>query len=326
MIIVHYIEVDYDDGSLGGVARFDHELKQVFSHYEFVTCTRHRGDVNQWFTQRPEDIVFIVGNDLCLDIPYRYKCIVVGHGSAAEHMEREPSWNGRLYVERQNIMSARPNNYYVAISSYVAEAMKKHLGIRDPHLIVHYSDLEPHSSSTRDKKIVLGDWRNYNKGEKIAKILRDRFKDDFVYKQLECDANNKAEAYAEASMYLTLSLSEGCSYSQMDALACDVPVLSTNVSIFSSGVPREVGHHILDRNDYCNIETVVKETFALRHTFKPRQWYRGVMTKDWWHDNWRQYVHNVHCGDELPHIQVKMASMPQKIQEVFGFIHKDQSV
>lgn len=315
MILVHYIEVDYADGSLGGVARFDSELKKIFP--DMYTCTKKREDVSQWFNTLAKNILFIVANDLCIDIPAKYKCIVVQHGCAAEHMKREPDWNGQLYVARQALMVSRPNNFYISISEYTSFYFYNHLDIRVHAEIIHWSTLTPSENSTRNKKVVLGDWRNYNKGEHIARALQERNRDGFEYRQLECGADDKAEAYADASMYLTLSLSEGCSYSHMDALACDVPILSTKVSIFHRGVPTEVGQSIEHRNDHEYIEDLVKETYRRRKEYEPRSWYLKETTYAHWTRCWKSMVKDVYTHNILPHVCINTKNLPTPLRKIW---------
>ena len=85
-MLIHYINSDYKDGDSGGVARFDHELHKVFP--DMITVTKERKDLKKYIDSQL-DTIFITDNGMCLDIPDRFKCIVVHHGCAKTHRERE---------------------------------------------------------------------------------------------------------------------------------------------------------------------------------------------------------------------------------------------
>ena len=160
MKIIHYINADYNDGDWSGVARFDHELHKVFP--ELITVTRDRRDLGKYLNTSDED-VFITDNGWCLDIPEKYKCIAVHHGIAASHKEREPGWGGNLYVSTQQRMAKRKKTIFVGVSTFCYNEAKKHYGIYGYEPIINSVDTTPNWSRVKND-IILGDWRDPNKG------------------------------------------------------------------------------------------------------------------------------------------------------------------
>jgi len=285
-MIFHYVECDYIDGNLGGVPRFDNELRKVFP--DMITISKKRRIP---YVPTQNDIV-ITGNDLCLEIPNDIKCIVVHHGIAETHKLREPTWAGDKYVIGQRQMKDRPNTYFVSPSKFCTDQFREHHRIEPIKTIIHSSSLGPIEHEKAGINI-LGDWRNFNKGKEVIETLKTFGQYNFI--QLECGADDKEEAYSKASIYLTLSLSEGCSYSQLDAIACDIPVLSTDVSLFGGDCDERCGEVISykDRNNVNIILDTLEDMIDNYDKYRPREWLLETMTFDKWTQEWKDVVNHV---------------------------------
>lgn len=282
-MIYHYCGTTYNHGSYGGVARFDHELRKVFPDMISFTPTEYMKVMPQI---KDSDIV-ITDNGMCNHITNHAKCIVVHHGSAIVHKKREPSWNGDHYVSDQKRMKQRTNNVYVAPSTFMKNAFWDSCGLHSM-LIRHSCDLEEPPYIQCDKPVILGDWRDNNKGSTIIPLLKQEAP-EFEFRQLKCGRSNesKESAYSEADIYLTLSLSEGCSYSQLDALACNVPVLSTDVSLFGGDCDRRCGE-VISWKDRSNVSLIIsKLKEMLGKQYEPRQWFDKKCNFETWSYTWR---------------------------------------
>jgi len=284
-MIYHYVEGSYLDGLFGGVPRFDFELHKTISELKTIK-------INDDIKFKDNDIV-ITGNDLCNKIPNHITCIVVHHGLARVHQEREPDWDGTHYVIGQDKMIHRPNTIFVAPSSYCEKQFFKYYNKKDDYKIFHSVDTKPLGEPKREK-IIIGDWRNNNKGSNIIDKLRETKKFKFI--NLKCDKYHKSEAYSQASIYLTLSLSEGCSYSQLDALACDLPVLSTNVSLFDGDCDDTCGLSI-DWTERENIDLIIDKLEYIYNNytkFNPRTWLLKKNNFETWKLKWKELIDEVY--------------------------------
>tara|TARA_Y100000034_G_scaffold22306_1_gene25714 strand:+ start:1168 stop:2043 length:876 start_codon:yes stop_codon:yes gene_type:complete len=288
MKIIHYIDTSYEMGAFGGVPRFDNELKKILDIKTFTRPQR-----NLMLRNLTSDTIVITDNGMCMEVPENIKCVVVHHGCSLTHKRREPFWGGDYYVQSQNLMSKRKNTYFVAPSKFMQEEFKRHYNIQGT-LIPHFSNLTPLKRPTKSKKI-LGDWRGHNKGEGVISRLQER--NDFEYIQLNCDITeeSKMKAYSEASIYLTLSLCEGCSYSQLDALACGLPVLSTDVSLFGGDCDDTCGEAIAwnKRDDLDLIEEKLMFMYENYDKYTPQKWVRDNVSLNHWEARWKKLIEEV---------------------------------
>jgi hypothetical protein len=223
MTIYSYVSKTVEQGGWSGVCRFDSELRKAFPEIKSITP----GRLPKFETG---DIV-IADNHLCLDIPEEIKVIVVHHGSAQCHYARDATWRSdatKAIVEKQSAMRHRPNTVFVAPSLWVAERFH---ATDDARIIPHWVPSIPLSPRFGKPKII-GDWRDGNKGlnvwRKIAAMLPD-----FEFRPLKfCDQSGKRKQYGEASLYLSLSLSEGCCYGMADAEGAGLPIVSTDTGAY----------------------------------------------------------------------------------------------
>jgi glycosyltransferase involved in cell wall biosynthesis len=304
MNIVHYLDRDYLDGAMGGVSRFDYELSLEFP--DLITCSKYRRDLDKYTSMKPSEVIFITGNDMCLDIPPQFKCLVVHHGCAVTHQQREPNWPGSHYIKGQSKMKDRPNTWFVSPSKFMSREFKKHHDIDTDFHIMHYSDMlsflatNGNNLPTGAKETrVLGDWRNFNKGKSII----DQLSSDSAtrsYEQLNCGVSitSKYREYSTASIFLSLSLSEGCSYSQLDALCLNIPVVSTDVGLF--GGNETDGIHcpgkVISYKDRYNIELIqetISEVLNNMDLYSPKQWVKENMNKRKWTTEWNKAICHV---------------------------------
>ncbi len=213
-----------EDGGWTGVCRFDAMLRMIFPGIRSVTDLPLLED---------EDIV-IADNHLSLKVPRRIRTVVVHHGCAQTHFERDPAWQNahtRKIAGLQKRMIAMPSRTWVAPSSWVADEFSRHNPnwMRTVQVVPHWVDQIARKAGKPARPIIIGDWRDANKGAALWRKLGDR-NQHWEFQPLNFrDDVGRREQYGRASLYLCLSVSEGGSYSMCDAEAADLPIVTTDV-------------------------------------------------------------------------------------------------
>ena len=224
MTIYSYVTKTVEQGGWTGVSRFDASLRWVFPAMKSVTLLP---------ALNPDDVV-ITDNHLSLDVPPEIKTIVVHHGCARTHYDRDPAWrteHTRDMVDLQTKMLTLPNRTYVAPSDWVGlqfAALAPEQAGYCFHTIPHWVEPIPALPKWGKPKII-GDWRDNNKGAGVWKKVAARYP-QWHFEQLRfADDAGRRVQYGTASLYLCLSLSEGGPYSVCDAEAAELPIVTTDV-------------------------------------------------------------------------------------------------
>ncbi len=217
-MIYGYVSKTVEQGGWTGVSRFDASLRRVFREMQSVTeVPRDLGS---------DDLV-ITDNHLSCEIPPEVRTVVVHHGCAKTHYDRDPAWRSERtahIVKLQREMLDIPNRTFVAPSRWVAEQFGRPGATVIPHWVER---IEPLPKNGRP--VIIGDWRDNNKGAGIWRALAERCP-QWEFRPLSfCNDAGRRRQYGEASLYLCLSLSEGGSYSMCDAEAAGLPVVTTDV-------------------------------------------------------------------------------------------------
>jgi glycosyltransferase involved in cell wall biosynthesis len=291
MNIIHYTPTNYESGSLGGVARFDHELRKVFPQLKSIL----RQSNAPWFTFNPNETIVITDHSFIKEIPTQFKIIAVHHGMAAEHKQRNPDWNGDLYVQQQQGMKDRNKTWFVGISKFTQDAAKKHHDIIDDIVILHAVDTVPITKPKQGYN-VIGDWRTPSKGRDLIQKLREECP-EFIFNQLSCGKYDKANGYANQNIYLSLSACEGNSYAVMDAIACGIPVVATDVGLFGGDYDKRLGE-IISWKDRANVSVVKEQLHNLYNSYEkynPTEWMNETIPFDQWKILWQDFVEEIYA-------------------------------
>jgi len=226
-MLYSYVGKTVAQGGWSGVPRFDRALAIAFP--EMISVT-----------QLPEGLtqgdVVITDNHLSLFVPENIPTVVVHHGCAATHFERDPQWrtdHNLDLVHMQGQMFSLSNRTYVAPSQWVAGEFRRQYGLGDryrPLIIPHYVAQIGHYGPAKDARpVVIGDWRDWNKGADLwRKIAAACPEMDFAPLNFQTE-KDRIRTYSFASAYLCLSVSEGGSYSVCDAEATGLPLVTTDV-------------------------------------------------------------------------------------------------
>jgi glycosyltransferase involved in cell wall biosynthesis len=173
------------------------------------------------------------------------RTVVVHHGSAQTHFDRDPEWRGRRarrICRAQAEMYRRPNRWFVAPADWAAAQFSAHYHVPKARVIAHWVEIiarHARPEAAQRRKLVLGDFRNFNKGRdvfmRVAPLVPE-----LELRPLRCTYDTRKAVYAQADAYLNLSLSEGSSFALCDAEAAGLPLVTTDVGNFDQFPDAEV--------------------------------------------------------------------------------------
>lgn len=221
---------------ISGVACYDHVLRSVFPR-----CTRRVAGAR----------VVVADNHAVLRVSADTLAVLVHHGVAATHLERDPNWPGARLAEMQRkMLRARSpaNTAVVSCSEFCKTEFARHYGgayTRFPCRVVpHTSALPQQRWERRDapagRPVVVGDWRLPHKGSDALSDI-EALAPEFEFRQMRVappapfDADEfsrrKVAFYRDADVALVLSSHEGNSYFLLDAMQMDLVCVSTDVGL-----------------------------------------------------------------------------------------------
>ena len=256
--IIHYCCGSYDYGDLGGVARYDYQIKLAFPHRRFFQGPQQKKHMLQ-FLEKCDKPIVITDNHLSMDIPNKYPLILVHHGCAKTTADRNPTWEEpwkSLCCNGQNKMLSYRDpkkTIIISISQSCTDDFTKYYGDKYTQFkrydILHPSELYENIYKTKFNKvpIILGNWGHIKKGKKELPYLVKELS-TFRFKQLNVRIQNgdierfnevKQIIYCTSDIFLQLSTSEGNSYATLDALICGLVVISSDVGLFYKDVPED---------------------------------------------------------------------------------------
>ena len=244
----------------------------------------------------------------------KYKVILVHHGVARTHAEREPEWDPywkNLCCSGQTKMLEYrdPKNTRIIsisqfctdeFSKYYKETYDKFLKVK----LLHTSELNEtiFKKEWNTTPKILGNWKDVNKGSEIIKNLKIIMK-DYIFEDLNVHLNHngivdfnkrKQDIYIKSDIFLQLSLCEGFSYSALDALLCGIPVISSNVGLFYNDIPDDCFVKIdwERNNDIEYIKDKIKYAWKNRSEIgrKGREWYLKNCRLSEWSNNMNKLV------------------------------------
>jgi len=259
--IIHYCCGSYEIGDFGGVARYDHQIKTIYPNRLFLKGPQQK-DVMLRIIPHIKDLLIITDNHLSCDIPNNIDILLVHHGSAVTHAEREPSWNKYwrdlcCNGQKQMLNYRDPNTTtIVSISQFCTDEFtrifRENYQQFNNHLILHTSELDEtiYKSSFNKKPIVFGNWNGFLKGENVINNIV-KSTNHFAFEKLNIKYNTakhktfkdynheKQSIYCKNDIYLQLSICEGFSYSTLDAFLCGNVVVATDVGLTYKDVPED---------------------------------------------------------------------------------------
>lgn len=229
--IVSFVPARYEDGAWSGVPRFDHELRRVFPELISLRVSAASRAVLALLSRRRPDTVVIACNENSLLVPETLRTIVVHHGCAQTHFDRDPTWRGRkpsALCRAQRAMYGRKRRWFVSPAAWTSREFAQHYGVPEARVIPHWVEPIPWVRRSAARPVVLGDFRDWNKGRDILPALAAAAP-ELEFRPLRCTQETRKQAYQAADAYLSLSVSEGGSYAVCDAEGAGMPLVMTDV-------------------------------------------------------------------------------------------------
>ena len=229
--LISLVPQRFEDGGFSGVPRFDWELRRALPEVQSVNTKWKTRAWLHWLAAREPDAIVITGNETSLMVPDTLRTVVVHHGCAQTHFDRDPDWRGKMergFCQAQREMYLRPNRWFVSPAAWTAQQFSQHHGVPEALVLPSWVESIPRRVANNARPIVLGDFRTVNKGSDVIARLREAVgKLDF--RVLSFTYEQRKEVYANADAYLCLSMSEGGSFSVSDAEATGLPLITTDV-------------------------------------------------------------------------------------------------
>ena len=256
-IIVHYCCANFQQ-SVGGVPRYDYQIYCAFPDRIFIQGPQQKRQLLQFLWNNKNNVIVITDNHLACDIPNEIPTVLVHHGCAQTHADREIGWDSNgFFTGGQHKMLLYRNlktTIILSISQFCTDEFIKYY--KDDYIkfkrlnLLHSSELNESVTKQKFNKNpqVLGNWQGKNKGENLVPILKKNIP-NFSFNKLSLypqngesyqDFNNrKQDIYLQNDIFLQISNSEGNSYATLDALICGLPIVSSNVGLFYKDVPED---------------------------------------------------------------------------------------
>jgi hypothetical protein len=229
--IISLVPQRFEDGGFSGVPRFDWELRRALPEVNSVNTKLKTRAWLRWLAFREPDAIVITGNETSLLVPDTLRTIVLHHGSAQTHFDRDSAWRGAMeigFCRAQRAMYTRPNRWFLSAARWTAEQFSQHYGVPLAPVLPSWVETMPRLATNHARPVVLGDFRTFNKGsDVVAKLSVAR--PQLEFRDLRCTYERRKDVYGIADAYLCLSLSEGGSFSVSDAEATCLPLVMTDV-------------------------------------------------------------------------------------------------
>jgi hypothetical protein len=339
---------------MGGVARFDSLLQEVFPKRIFMKAQEESQRLYEFCLEHPQTTLVITDNQHACDVPQNIPCIIFHHGVARTYAERDPDWNSHvrdLCVNGQDNMFLHrlpQNTMFISISKFCSDEFKRHYGssyerfhrfllpipiedrISSKWLLTKTKTkkdrfADPYHLSTLkegDRPRILGDWSTKNKGSELIPLLQEVLKDEFEFIQLQTPRiqhidkhrKNVEQFYKNAQMYFQVSTSEGSSFAAEDGLAYGLLVIASNVGQFYETPP-----HVASTYDWQKRSDIPYLANKIRTSWKQRENYNAVewmrQYLDW--NKWKCRLHEI--------LQTFVASLPTNIIQ-YPVVHRNPTI
>ena len=229
--LISLVPQRFEDGGFSGVPRFDWELRKALPEVNSVNTKWKTRAWLRWLAVREPDAIVITGNETSLMVPDTLRTVVLHHGSAQTHFDRDPAWRGKMergFCQAQRDMYLRPNRWFVSTAAWTTQQFSQHHGVPEATLLPSWVESIARRVTNNARPIVLGDFRTVNKGSDVIERLRAAMP-GIDFRLLACTYEQRKDVYGNADAYLCLSMSEGGSFSVSDAEATGLPLITTDV-------------------------------------------------------------------------------------------------
>ncbi len=229
--IISLVPQRFEDGGFSGVPRFDWELRRALPELNSVNTKFKTRAWLRWLAFREPDAIVITGNETSLMVPDALRTIVLHHGCAQTHFDRDEAWRGPMetgFCHAQRDMYKKPNRWFLSAARWTAEQFSAHHGVPLAPVLPSWVETLPRLRTNHARPVVLGDFRTFNKGRAVVERL-SAARPNLEFRDLRCTYEQRKNVYGIADAFLSLSLSEGGSFSVSDAEATRLPLVMTDV-------------------------------------------------------------------------------------------------
>ena len=297
LVVISYTNSSHPD-HFGGVARFDYHLSIAFP--DRINCNNQDDLLEIINNNKNEKIIVITDNALAIDVPNDITKILVHHGIARTHQERDSNWKGEQYVNKQDLMLdiCNPENTLIlSISKFCSDEFEKFYGDKylkfnrktllnsselNTNIYNKYFSNEKYITTEKIKPVIMGNW---NKSQEKYNLTHSNFSKlkellpNFEFRQLVTKDNENirghyqeiSNIYSEADIYLSLSIHEGNSYALLDAFNKNLLICCTNVGLAYNDIPDDTAV-ILDWEKSSDMDYVAEK---IRYLWDNRQKFRN---------------------------------------------------
>jgi glycosyltransferase involved in cell wall biosynthesis len=229
--LISLVPQRFEDGGFSGVPRFDWELRRALPEVVSVNTKLKTRAWLRWLAWREPDAIVITGNETSLLVPETLRTVVLHHGCAQTHFDRDPAWRNameRSFCKAQRDMYCVANRWFVSSALWTAQQFSQHHGVALARILPSWVETIARPGASNARPVVLGDFRTANKGSEVVEKLSVAIP-QVEFRLLRCTYDKRKDVYGNADAYLCLSLSEGGSFSVSDAEATSLPLITTDV-------------------------------------------------------------------------------------------------
>ncbi len=261
--IISFVPQRFEDGGFSGVPRFDWELRRALPELISVNTKLKTRAWLRWLALTEPDAIVITGNETSLMVPDKLRTVVLHHGCAQTHFERDPAWRGAMetgFCQAQRNMYKRPNRWFLSAARWTAEQFSQHHGVPLAPVLPSWVETLPRLKTNHARPVVLGDFRTFNKGSAVVEKLSVA-RPSLEFRDLRCTYEQRKDVYGIADAFLSLSLSEGGSFAVSDAEATGLPLVMTDVGNYLE----YTGSHVIpwqQRDDVAAVSAALDSVLA----------------------------------------------------------------
>ncbi len=288
--IISLVPQRFEDGGFSGVPRFDWELRRALPELNSVNTKFKTRAWLRWLAIREPDAIVITGNETSLMVPDGLRTIVLHHGCAQTHFERDPAWRGAMetgFCRAQRDMYKKPNRWFLSAARWTAEQFSQHHGVPLAPVLPSWVESLPRLRTSNARPIVLGDFRTFNKGSAVVEKLAVA-RPKLEFRDLRCTYEQRKDVYGIADAFLSLSLSEGGSFSVSDAEATGLPLVMTDVGNYLE----YTGSHVLPWQKRDDVDAVTAALDSVLSAPRAPSFFEEY-TFEKWRRSWRSQIEAV---------------------------------
>lgn len=279
--LISLVPERFEDGGYTGVPRFDWELRKALPEVNSVNTKLKTRAWLRWLAWREPDAIVITGNETSLLVPEQLRTIVLHHGCAQTHFDRDPAWRDSMatgFCRAQRDMYRIANRWFVSSARWTAEQFSAHHGVPVAMTLPSWVESIPRRAQKNPRPLVLGDFRTFNKGSEVVAKLSAACP-NLEFRLLKCAYDERKAVYGAGDAYLCLSLSEGGSFAVSDAEATSLPLVTTDVGNYleytsSTVIPWQ------QRDDVAQVRSALERALS-----SPRG---PSFFEDYTHDKWQR--------------------------------------